>query len=247
MQGVTKLVEQCGNLIPSNQCGLPLRSLGIVGYIIYYWQLLAQTTLLSKSAHPCTTTLCWTAIWIAIEKSKQFTILIVNLIHFHIRMICRDVGTAYKSQTINTMCSIEDTINNNTIDIEIRLNLIVAQIQHFLLHLGRIIETIIRLQLKVCPHLFLGIVLDSLCLGLSLWCVLCNKLLKEAIDIVRVFSHSLLKRIRCIILISHQLPHLCSQLGNLNNNWECIELTCTVCTMTRCLVNTATQITIIQT
>ena len=145
------------------------------------------------------------------------------------------------------MCSIEHTIYYHAVDVEVWLNLVVADVQHLLFHLGRIIETVIWLQLEVWAHLLLGIVLDSLGLCLYLWLILCYQLLQEVVHIVRVFSHRLLERIRCIVLISHQLSLLGAQLGYLHHQRKCIECSATISTTTRSIKHTATQIAIVQT
>ena len=130
------------------------------------------------------------------------------------------------------MSCVEHTVHNHAVDVKVRFYFVVAQVQHLLLHLSRIVETVVRLQLEVGSHLLAGKLLDGLGLGLGLWCVLSNQLLQEVVHIVRVFSHRALQRVRGVVLITHQFGLLGTQLSNLHYQGEGVVLIRAVGTMT---------------
>ena len=83
-------------------------------------------------------------------------------------MVKRDIRTFLESKAIDTVGSIEDTIDQHTIHIKIGLYLIVGNIQQLFLHLGRIVETVVGLQLEISTFCLTGEVFNGLCLCISL-------------------------------------------------------------------------------
>ena len=161
-------------------------------------------------------------------------------------MIGGDVITLLECQTIHTVGSIEHTIEQHTIDIEIRLHLVFGDVQQLLLHLGRIVETVIRLQLEVRASRLTGKVLDGLRLSISLRPVLGNQALQEGIDILRSLGHRALQRVGGIVGIAHQRSLLSPQFGNLHDNGEGVVAVRTISTMDGSLKDLLTQVAVVE-
>ncbi len=149
MEGVTELMEQGANLIPCNQGRLTLWSLGVVAYIIDNRQLSPLVALLGKGTHPCTATLGRATEVVAIEEGDRLAVLVAYLEYLHVRVIGRNILALLEVQAIYAMSSIEYAIYLNAIDIEVRLDFIIGDIEHLLLHLGRIVEAVVWLELEV--------------------------------------------------------------------------------------------------
>ena len=125
-------------------------------------------------------------------------------------MIGWDVGTLLERKSIGTVGCIEHTIYQDTIHIEVRLDFIVADIQLLVLHLCRIVETVVRLQFEVRTSRLSGKFLDGLGLGISLRLVLRDQAFQESIHILRRLRHGVLQRVGSIVGIAHQLSLLCT-------------------------------------
>ena len=106
-------------------------------------------------------------------------------------MIGRDILTLTEAETIDTVSRIEDTVHEYGIKIEVRLHVIIRETILVLLHLCRIIETIVGLEAEVSTLRLLSILLDSLCLSLRLRFVSLNHLMQEGIDVIRILRHRL--------------------------------------------------------
>ena len=162
-------------------------------------------------------------------------------------MIGGNVHTLLERKAIHAIGSIEDTILEHAVDGEVRFYLVFADVQQFLLHLRRIVEAVVRLELEVGTLCLLGKLLDSLRLCISLGTILADEVLQEGINIVRRLSHCVFQRVRGIVFVSHQLALLSTQLGNLSSNGEGVVLVGTICTMDRSLINAFAQVAIIET
>ena len=129
-------MEHGGRLIPSHQGRLTFRSLGKVAYIVYNGQLMALLALFGEAAHPCTASLGRTTEIVAIEEGKRLAILVGNLKYLHVWVIGWDVLALLKVESIYTMGSVEHAVHLDAVDIEVRLHLVVGDVEHLLLHLG---------------------------------------------------------------------------------------------------------------
>ena len=241
-------MEHGAHLVPSDERRLPLGCLSIVAHIIYNGQLTTLAALLSKGAHPCTATLGRTTEEVAIEQGNGFSVLVNYLKHLHIGVIGRYVFALLEGETVDTLGSIEHAVYLHAVNIKIRLHLIVRDVEHLLLHLGRIVEAVVRLQTKVGSLQFLCILLNGLCFGIGLWRIVFNELMQEVVNIGGVLSHRALKRILGIVVISHQLTFLGTQLGQLGNDGEGVILRVGgIGTMYAGLKHLAAQIAVLQT
>ena len=224
VEGVTEFMEHGANLIPCNQRRLTLWSLGVVAYIIYNRQLSPLVALLGKSTHPGTATLGRTAEVVAIEKGDRLAVLVAHLEYLHIWVVGRDILALLEVQSVNTMGSIEHTVHLHAVDVEVWLNLIISDVEHLLLHLGRIIEAVVWLQLEVLALGLLSVSFDIAGFGISFRRILLDELLQEIVYILGVLRHSLLQRVLGVVVVTHQLSLLGTQLGNLGNDREGVEL-----------------------
>ena len=103
----------------------------------------------------------------------------------HIRVISRQVFALFEAQTVYLISCIEDSINKDRVDIEVRFHLIIRKTVLLFLHFCRIIEAVVRLQLKVSTLCFTCIFFDSISFCNSFWLIFFDKLVKESIRIVR--------------------------------------------------------------
>ena len=108
-------------------------------------------------------------------------------------MIGRDVCALLEREAINTVGGIEHAVDQHAINRKIRFHLVVGDIQHLLLHLGRIIETVVGLKLEVGTLGLAGKVLDGLRLGISLGAIGLDQVLQEGIDVFGRLSHRILQ------------------------------------------------------
>ena len=246
MQGVTKLMEHSSHLVPRQQRGHTIGSLGVVAHIKYNRYLVALTALLLETVHPGSSALRGTAVVIAAEQGQRPAILVDDLEGLHIRMIEGNILTLLERQTIDTVGGIEDSIDKHAVDIEVGFHLVVGDIQEFLLHLCRVVETVVRLQLEVRACGLAGKVLDGLRLGIGLRRILADEVLQEGIDIIRCLGHRPFQRVRCIVGIAHDLCLLCPQPGHLADDREGVVLACTVGTMDRSLKDLLAQIAVVE-
>ncbi len=139
-------------------------------------------------------------------------------------MIGWDVLALLEVQSVYTMGGIEHTVHLYAVDVEVWLNLIIGNVEHLLLHLRRIIEAVVWLQLEVLALSLLGIRFYRLGFSISLRSIFLDELLQEIIHILAVLSHRLFERIVGIVVISHQLALLGTQLGNLGYDREGVEI-----------------------
>ena len=244
---MTELMEQGSNLIPCDERWLTLRCLGIVAYIIYDRQLAALLALLGKGAHPCTATLGRTAEVIAVEEGDWLAVLVAHLEYLHVWVIGWDILALLEVQSVNTMGGIEHTIHLYAVDVEVWLDLIIGNVEHLLLHLRRIIESVVWLQLEVLALRLLGIRFYRLGFSISLRSIFLDELLQEIIHILAVLSHRLFERIVGIVGISHQLALLGTQLGNLGYDREGVEFwVSTIGTVDACHIHLLAQFAVLE-
>ena len=244
---MTELMEQGSNLIPCDERWLTLRCLGIVAYIIYNRQLAALLTLFGKGAHPCTATLGRTAEVIAVEEGDWLAVLVAYLEYLHVRVISRNILALLEVQPVNTMGGIEHTVHLYAVDVEVWLNLIIGNVEHLLLHLRRIIESVVWLQLEVLAFSLLCIRFYRLGFSISLRSIFLDELLQEIIHILAVLSHRLFERIVGIVVISHQLALLGTQLGNLGYDREGVEFwVSTIGTVDACHIHLFAQFAVLE-
>ena len=188
---MTELMEQGSNLIPCDERWLTLRCLGVVAYIIYDRQLAALLALLGKGTHPCTATLRRTAEVIAVEEGDWLAVLIAYLEYLHVWVIGWNILALLEVQSVYTMGGIEHTVHLYAVDVEVWLDLIIGNVEHLLLHLRRIIESVVWLQLEVLAFSLLCIRFYRLGFSISLRSIFLDELLQEIIHILAVLSHRL--------------------------------------------------------
>ena len=144
------------------------------------------------------------------------------------------------------MCGIEHAVLLDAVDVEIGLHFIIRDAQHFLLHLGRIVEAVVGLQLEVGTHALASILFNSFRLGVGLGLVGSNELFEEAVHAVGGLGHRLLERERGVVAIAHQLAFLGSESRNLGDDGERVESARSVGTMNRSFVDTAAQVAVVK-
>ena len=193
MEGVTELMEKGANLIPCNQGRLTLWSLGVVAYIIDNRQLSPLVALLGKGTHPCTATLGRATEVVAVEEGDRLAVLVAYLEHLHVWVIGRNVLALLEVQAVYAMSSIEHTVHLHAVNVEVWLDLIVRDVEHLLLHLGRIVEAVVWLELEVLALGLLSISLNVAGLSISLRCILLDELLQEIVYILGVLCHRFLQ------------------------------------------------------
>ena len=180
--------------------------------------------LLLEGIHPRSSALGGSTVVVAIEQSQGLAVLVDNLEHAHVRMIGRNVGALLEGESVHQIGCIEHTIDQHAVDIEIRLHLIVRDVEQGLLHLGRIVETVVGLEVEIGTLALSGKVLDGLGLSIGLGRIFLDQVLQEGIDILRSLGHRVLQGIGSIAGIAHQLGLLSTQLGNLANNLKRVVL-----------------------
>ena len=162
-------------------------------------------------------------------------------------MVQGDVVALLELQAVSTIGSIEDTILQYAVDIEVGLHLVFRDVEQFLLHLGRIVEAVIGLQLELLSLGLLGEVLDSLRLGIGSRTIGLDEVLQEGIYIVGSLGHGALQRVGRIVGIAHQRSLLGPQLGNLDDEGEGVMLLVgAVGTMDRSLEDTLSQVAVVE-
>ena len=108
-------------------------------------------------------------------------------------MIGRNILALLEVQTIYAMSSIEYTVYLNAIHIEVRLDFIVRDIEHLLLHLRRIVEAVVWLELEVLALALLCVSLYFAGLGISLRSVFLDEALQEVVYVLGILCHRLLQ------------------------------------------------------
>ena len=245
---MTKLVEHRCHLIPRQQRRLAFWCFRTIAHVEDDGLLIPVTALFSKAIHPRTTAFCCTTVVVAIEECQRLAILVDDLEHAHIWMICRNVGTLLERQTIGPIGSIEHTIDQHAVNIEIRLYLVLADVQHGFLHLGRIVEAVVRFKLEVSTLGLLCKFLDGLCLSVSLRTVGSNQTFQEVVDVFRCLGHRVVQRIGGIAGIAHDFCLFGTQLSHLADNIIGIILRIgSVGTMNAGFVNLFAKFTIVKT
>ena len=161
-------------------------------------------------------------------------------------MIEGNVRTLLEGEPVDAVGGIEHTIDKHAVHVEIRLYLIFGDVQQLLLHLGRIVETVVRLQVEVGTCCLAGIFFDIFRLSICLWRVLRNKILQESIDIVGRFCHCIIQRIGRIVGIAHNLGFLGTQLSHFAHDSISVVLISTVCTVDAGLIDLLTQVAVVQ-
>ena len=204
-------------------------------------------TLLCEAAHPCTTTFGRTTEGITIEDGDGLAVFVNHLIRLHVGVVYRNIGTLLEGQSIDFISSKENTIDQHAVNIEVGLHIVIVDVELLFLHLGRIVETVVGLQLEVGTHCLTGIFLDSLGLCVCLRLILTDQTLQESIDILWCLRHGVLQRIRSIVGLTHQLCLLGTQFSNLNNDREGVVLSCAVSTVNRCFINLLAEFAVVET
>ncbi|CCZ13552.1 unknown [Prevotella sp. CAG:1092] len=162
-------------------------------------------------------------------------------------MIRRHTLQALKVQPIHPVCSIHHTSLHHAVKIEIRLYLLVADVQQLLLHLCRVVETVVRLQPEVLALSLLRILLNGARLRIRLRRILRYQLLQEVVHILGILRHRLLERKISIRVIPHQLSLLSPQLRYLHHQRESVvPLTSAVGTMNARLIHPSAQLPVLQ-
>ena len=224
-------MEHCRYFVPCQECRLALGCLGIVAHIIDNRLLFAVFALLGKAAHPRTSTFGWAAEVVTIPQCEWFPVLVNDFIHAHIFMICRYVPSPFESQSVGSLGSIKHTLDEHTVDIEVRFDVIFGKIILGFLHLCRVVEAVVGLKFEVVSFDFAGKLFDFAGLFLCFWLVRSDELFQKGIHILRCFGHGVLQRIGGIVLIPHEFGFLCAQLCHLNYDRIGVETTCSVASM----------------
>ena len=163
-------------------------------------------------------------------------------------MIGRNIGALLEREAIDAIGGIEHTILQNAVNGEIRLHLVVGDIELGFLHLGRIIEAIVGLELEIGALRLLCESLNGLGLEIGLRRISGDERLQESVDILGGLGHGALQRIRGIVGIAHDLGLLSTQLGYLTGQGEgVVLLLCTIGTMDGGLVDTLAEFAIVET
>lgn len=95
--------------------------------------------------HPCATALGGAAEVVAVEQGDGLARGIGDLKDLHVAVVGWQVLTLLEVQAIDAVGSIEDAIDLHAVDIEIRLHLILREVEPCFLHLGRVVEAVVRL------------------------------------------------------------------------------------------------------
>ena len=246
VEGMTKLVEHRRHLVPGEQRGLSLGSLGAVAYIIYNRQLAAIVALLGKLAHPGSAALRRTAVEVAVEEGQRLAILVDDLEHLHVGMIHGDVFPLFEREAVDAVGCIEHTVLLHAVGVEVGLHLVFRDVEQLLLHLGRIVEPVVGLQLEVAAHRAAGILLDGLRLGIGFRPVGLYQLAEEGIDVVARLGHRAFERVGGIVLIAHQGGLLGSELSYLYHHGEGVVAVGAVGTMDGSLVDAAAKVAVVK-
>ena len=101
--------------------------------------------LLGKGTHPCATALGGAAEVVAVEQGDGLARAVRYLKDLHVFVVDGQVLALLEVQTVDTVSGIEDTIDLHAVDIEIRLHLILREVELCFLHLGRVVEAVVRL------------------------------------------------------------------------------------------------------
>ena len=161
-------------------------------------------------------------------------------------MISRDVLALLEGETVDTLGCVEHTVDLHAVNIEVGLYLVVGDIEHLLLHLGRIVEAVVGLQTEVRALKLLGVLLDSSCLGIGLGRIVLDELAQEVVDVLGILCHCALKRVVGIGGVAHELALLGTQLGKFGYDRESVVLRIGgIGTMDACLKHLATQVAIL--
>ena len=119
VEGMSKLMEERGHLIPSEQRGLAFGCFRIVAHVEDDGQLVITVALLGKTIHPCAAALGRTAEVITIEERLRFVVFVEDLKDLHIWMIGRNVGALLESEPVGAIGCIEHTIDQDAVNVEI--------------------------------------------------------------------------------------------------------------------------------
>ena len=143
-------------------------------------------------------------------------------------MVERDIGSLLECESISTVCGIEHTVDEYTVDVEIGFHLIITYIELLFLHLSRIVEPVVGLELEVASLGLACEFLDGMGLGVSLWFVLCDEALEKVINVLGCLGHGVLQGIFGIICITHQLAFFRPQFGNLADDGIGVVIACAI-------------------
>ena len=247
VQGVAKLMEHRGDVVPGEQRGLSFRGLGEVAHIEHHRLLLALVALRDELVHPGSAALGGPAVEVAVEERQRLAVLVLHLKHLHVGMVGGDVGALVERESIDAVGGVEHAVLLHAVHIEVGLHLVVADAEQLLLHLGRIVEAVVGLQLEGRPLGLAGILLDGARLGIGLRLVGGDEVAQEGIDVVGVVGHGLLQRVGGPVLVAHQLGLLGAQLGYLGHDGIGVELPRAVGAMDGGLVDAAAQVAVVET
>ena len=162
-------------------------------------------------------------------------------------MVGGNVGALLEGESVGTVGGIEDAVDEHAVNIEVCLDLVVADVEHLALHLGRIVEAVVGLELEVGAFRLAGKLLDGLGLGIGYGLVLGDEALQEGIDIVWRLGHGLLQRIGGIVGKAHELGLLGAQLGNLGDKGVGVEAAGAVAAVDGSLVDLTPEVSVFET
>ena len=161
-------------------------------------------------------------------------------------MIEGNVFALLEGETIGTVGGIEHAVDEYAVHIEIGFYLVLAHIEQLLLHLCRVVETVVGLEVECRTLGLTGKSLNLLGLGIGLGCILTDEVLQKGIDILWCLGHRLLQRVRRVVGITHNLGLLGTQLGNLADDGVGVVLASAVGTMNAGLKDLLAQLAIVE-
>ena len=168
MEGVAKLMEHRGHVVPRDEVGLTLGSLRVVAAVVDHRLRAVEGALGDKLVHPGAGGLGIAVEVVAVEETEVATVLILYRKYMDIVGIDREVKALLEGETISALSGVEDAIAQHGVDLEVREHVSVAEVEAILLHLSGIVYDIPGLEGKVAALSLAGKVLDRCHLCLSL-------------------------------------------------------------------------------
>ena len=220
MQGVSKLMEHGAHLVPCEERRLSLGRLGVVAHVIDDGQLVALSALLGEAAHPCAAPLCGPAEEVAVEQGDGLSVAVEHFKHLHVGMIGGDVLALLECQAVGAVGGVEHAIDLHTVDIEVRLHLIVGDVEHFLLHLCRVVEAVVGLQAEILALGALRVLLNGARLGVGLGRILADELCEEIVHVLHILRRGALQCEVGVGVVAHDLRLLGAQFRYLHHDGE---------------------------
>ena len=121
MQGVTKLVEECLDVIRREEGGLALGRSFEVADIVDYRLRTKERTLLDEVRHPGTTRLRGATEVVGVEECHRRIVLVEDFVDLHAISVDRDIRTWLEGQPIELVSCIEDPVFQDAIQHEVGL------------------------------------------------------------------------------------------------------------------------------